>query len=67
MSDKERIIQLLDSVPDYKMGYVLAYVQGIAANGEIPNRITVEAMEELEEGKGKVYNTASDLWQNLEE
>lgn len=31
MSDREKIIALLDSVPDYKMGYVLAYVQGITA------------------------------------
>lgn len=34
MSNKEKIIELLDSVPDYKMGYVLAYVQGIAADEE---------------------------------
>jgi len=34
MSNKEKIIDLLDSVPDYKMGYVLAYVQGITADEE---------------------------------
>lgn len=34
MSNKEKIIQLLDRVPDYKMGYVLAYVQGITADEE---------------------------------
>ena len=34
MSNKEKIIELLDSVPDYKMGYVLAYVQGITADEE---------------------------------
>ncbi len=32
MSDKERVIQLLDKVPDYKIGYVLAYGQGITAD-----------------------------------
>lgn len=32
MSKKERIIELLDVIPDYKMGYVLAYVQGVAAD-----------------------------------
>ena len=31
MSDKEKIVQLLDEVPDYKMGYTLAYVQGLIA------------------------------------
>lgn len=34
MSNKEIIIQLLDRVPEYKMGYVLAYVQGITADEE---------------------------------
>jgi len=34
MSNKERIVELLDSIPDYKMGYVLAYVQGVAADEE---------------------------------
>lgn len=32
MSDRERVIQLLDKVPDYKIGYVLAYIQGITAD-----------------------------------
>ena len=34
MSNKEIVIQLLDKVPDYKMGYVLAYIQGITAAEE---------------------------------
>ena len=34
MSNKERVIELLDNVPEYKMGYVLAYVQGITADEE---------------------------------
>lgn len=34
MSNKERIIELLDIIPDYKIGYVLAYVQGVAADEE---------------------------------
>lgn len=34
MSNKEQIMKLLDKVPDYKMGYILAYVQGITADEE---------------------------------
>lgn len=34
MSNREKIIALLDEVPDYKMGYVLAYIQGITADEE---------------------------------
>ncbi len=29
MSDREKVYQLLDTVPDYKIGYVVAYLQGI--------------------------------------
>ena len=28
MSNKEKVIALLDHIPEYKIGYVLAYVQG---------------------------------------
>ena len=34
MSNRERIIELLNIIPDYKVGYVLAYVQGILADEE---------------------------------
>ena len=32
MSNRDKIISLLDNLPDYKLGYVLAYVQGISAD-----------------------------------
>lgn len=32
MSNRELCVQLLDTVPDYKIGYVLAYLQGITAD-----------------------------------
>ena len=35
MSEKDKIIQLLDCVPDYKLRYVLAYVQGIIADEDL--------------------------------
>lgn len=38
MSDRERVIQLLDKVPDYKIGYVLAYVQGLTADEEVDDK-----------------------------
>lgn len=43
MSNKEMAIQLLENVPDYKMGYVLAYIQGIAAD-EVADDIFCERM-----------------------
>lgn len=32
MSDKERASALLDMVPEYKLGYVIAYLQGLTAD-----------------------------------
>ena len=32
MSNRELCVQLLDAVPEYKIGYVLAYLQGITAD-----------------------------------
>ncbi len=34
MSTREIIVNLLDQVPEYKIGYVLAYIQGITADEE---------------------------------
>ena len=31
MSNREMCVQLLNSVPDHKIGYVLAYLQGLTA------------------------------------
>ena len=31
MSNKDKCMQLLNDVPEYKLGYVLAYLQGLLA------------------------------------
>lgn len=48
MSNKEKVVQLLDSVPDYKMGYVLAYVQGITADEEADDIFCQRMVENYE-------------------
>ncbi|WP_298023031.1 hypothetical protein [uncultured Dysosmobacter sp.] len=48
MSNRERIIELLDNVPEYKMGYVLAYVQGITADEEADNAFCERMIENYE-------------------
>lgn len=48
MSNRERVIALLDSVPDYKMGYVLAYVQGITADEEEDDAFCERMIENYE-------------------
>ena len=32
MSEKERAVALLELVPEYKMGYVVAYLEGLTAD-----------------------------------
>lgn len=44
MSEREFAMQLLDDVPEYKLGYVIAYMQGMIA-AEEPNETTYAAME----------------------
>lgn len=36
MSENEKIVQLLDQVPEYKLRYILAYVHGLI---EILNKL----------------------------
>ncbi len=72
MSDKERVIQLLDVLPAYKMGYVLAYVQGLSvqpeSDGDIPNSETSAAFDEIENGGGTVFHgSTKDLFESLME
>lgn len=70
MSDRERVMQLLDCVPEYKLGYVVAYLQGVIVGEETPNEQTLEAFAEIEELKEKgsltEYNNFNDLWDSLE-
>ena len=48
MSNRERIIELLDVIPDYKIGYVLAYVQGVAADEEADDAFCQRMVENYE-------------------
>ena len=48
MSNRERAIKLLDNVPDYKMGYVLAYIQGITADEEADDIFCERMVENYE-------------------
>lgn len=78
MSEMERASALLGMVPQYKLGYVIAYLQGIVADvateqGDIPNAVTVAALREGDEtlrtgsGNGWTGSTAELFQQILEE
>ena len=48
MSNRERVIALLERVPDYKMGYVPAYMQGITADEEADDLFCQRMLENYE-------------------
>ena len=66
MSYKELAKNLIDQIPDSKMYYIVAYLQGAAIPEEVPNAETIEALEEVEEmiktGSGQHFQgTAEDF------
>lgn len=71
MSERERAQQLLDAVPDYKMGYIIAFLQGAAIGEDEPNEETIMAFAEgdkmLTEGTGQRYANTNDLFADLED
>lgn len=67
MSEREQALALLNAVPDYKIGYVIAYLQGAVIGEDVPNEKTLEAMKELDNGGGECFDSLDDLWNSLEE
>lgn len=49
MSYKELAKILIDQIPDSKMYYIVAYLQGATVPDEAPNAETIQAVEEVEE------------------
>lgn len=47
MSYKEMAKSLIDQIPDSKMYYIVAYLQGAAVPEEKPNAETIASIEEL--------------------
>lgn len=48
MSNRELCVKLLDNVPEYKIGYVLAYIQGITADEEADDAFCERMIESYE-------------------
>ena len=66
MSEREKALQILDKVPDYKLEYVIAFFQGATIPESKPNAETINAMKELENGGGESFDTLDELWDSLE-
>ena len=52
MNDREKIRRLLEAVPEYKLGYIIAYIQGLNADKTVTN-LTDEEKAVIAEGRKK--------------
>lgn len=75
MSNRERAMQLLNTIADEKMIYVVGILENLtnfadASDIDIPNAETIATFREgdkmLENGTGKRYSSASSLFADLE-
>lgn len=60
MSYKELAKNLIDQIPDSKMCYIVAYLQGAAVPEEMPNTETIASIEELESGGGTLFTGSTE-------
>ncbi len=66
MSYKELAKNLIDQIPDSKMYYIVAYLQGAAVPDEIPNAETIASIDELESDGGTLFTgSTEDLFAEL--
>ena len=67
MSNKERAVQLIEVLPEYKAGYVVAYLQGLLAADEAEDDAFCEGLyhaylADPDKGKGiTLEEAASEL------
>lgn len=72
MSEREKMYQLLDTVPDSKISYIIRFVQDLTVEEQDePNVETLAAFAEVDEMKqantGQRFHNLDDLWASLEE
>lgn len=60
MSTREFAKTLIDQIPDSRLFYVVAYLQGAAIPDETPNGETLEAMAELDNGGGYRFGGSTE-------
>lgn len=69
MSYKELAKNLIDQIPDSKMYYIVAYLQGAAVPEEIPSAETMEAIAEVEKmiktGSGQHFQGTAEEFTDM--
>ena len=68
MSNRDLAKSLIDQIPESKLFYIIAYLQGAAVPDETPNAETLQAFAELSNGGGISYSgSTGDLFAELME
>lgn len=68
MNNRELAKNLIDQIPESKLFYIIAYLQGAAVPEETPNTETLKAFTELSNGGGTLYSgTTEGLFNELME
>ena len=70
MSEREKLYQLVDGVPDYKLTYAITYLQGLTDGGRAElNKETLEALEESEriskDPNVKSYTDVNEMFREI--
>ena len=70
MSDREKLFQLIDAIPDYKLSYAITYLQGLTDGGRVElNKETLEALEEAEkiskDPNVKSYTNVKEMFREI--
>lgn len=60
MSERELAKSLIDRIPEGRLYYVIAYLQGAAVPEKIPNAETIAAFEELDHGGGEWFDGSTE-------
>ena len=60
MSEREFAKSLIDRIPESRLYYVIAYLQGATIPDETPNAETLEAFAELDNGGGCRFSGSTD-------
>ncbi len=60
MSNRELAKSLIDQIPESRLFYVVAYLQGAAIPDETPNAETLAALAELDGGGGYRFHGSTE-------
>ena len=66
MSNREMAINLINQIPENKLGKIIVLLKNAVVSNEIPNDETIEAMNELDNGGGTRFEgSAKDFLKEL--